>query len=258
MELHSGILRATAPSDVEIEVAGVAIADRSPAWQKTGFYLDQMAHYESSRNTRRDGGCSIVSPTRAHSRSPARGPERGGHRRWKRAQKISRAAAANAQRNSVEVRWIEQDVFQFLRSAEKSEAQFDLIMLDPPSFTKTKGGLHDAMRGYNELHVRAFKLLSRDGMLATFSCSHHVSDGSLRQNDRRCAGRCAAFRAPAPPFRAGARSSRPAHLPETEYFRRSSGNDAGSIGVHFLCSFRCCQPKDALPRGRSRRSDSLR
>ena len=58
------------------------------------------------------------------------------------------------------VRWIEQDVFQFLRGAEKAEEKFDLIILDPPSFTKTKGGLHDALRGYNELHVRAFNLLS--------------------------------------------------------------------------------------------------
>jgi 23S rRNA (cytosine1962-C5)-methyltransferase len=74
------------------------------------------------------------------------------------------------------VTWIEQDVFQFLRSAEKAEAQFDLVVLDPPSFTKTKGGLHGAMRGYRELHVRAFKLLSKDGVLATFSCSHHVSE----------------------------------------------------------------------------------
>jgi len=54
--------------------------------------------------------------------------------------------------------------------------KFDLIVLDPPSFTKSKGGLRDALRGYNELHVRAFKLLSPDGLLATFSCSGGVDD----------------------------------------------------------------------------------
>jgi 23S rRNA (cytosine1962-C5)-methyltransferase len=72
-------------------------------------------------------------------------------------------------------------VFAFLRGAEKAEAEYDLIILDPPSFTKTKSGLHDALRGYRELHVRAFKLLSKDGLLATFSCSHHVTEAAFAQ-----------------------------------------------------------------------------
>ena len=94
--------------------------------------------------------------------------------------------------------------------AEKAEAQYDLIILDPPSFTKTKGGLHDALRGYRELHVRAFKLLSRDGILATFSCSHHVNETAFTQtiadalvDAHRSARRLAALRT-------GPRSSRAA------------------------------------------------
>src|SRR5204862_1750482 len=83
-------------------------------------------------------------------------------------------ARKNGTRNNLPVDWIEQDVFQFLRAAEKTEKEYDLIILDPPSFTKTKSGLRDALRGYHELHVRAFKLLAHDGLLATFSCSHHV------------------------------------------------------------------------------------
>src|SRR5205823_11080970 len=89
------------------------------------------------------------------------------------------AARENAERNQLRVQWIEQDVFHFLRGAEKMESQYDLIVLDPPSFTRTKSGVRDAMRGYRELHVRAFKLLSKDGLLATFSCSHHVSDAAF-------------------------------------------------------------------------------
>ena len=90
------------------------------------------------------------------------------------------AARANAARNGLKVNWIEENAFQFLRAAEKAEAQYDLIVLDPPSFTKTKGGLHGALRGYRELHGRAFKL-SKDGLLATFSCSHHVSEEAFAQ-----------------------------------------------------------------------------
>src|SRR5262249_294454 len=50
-----------------------------------------------------------------------------------------------------------------------------------PSFTRTKSSLRDALRGYRELHMRAFKLLSKDGLLATFCCSHHVDDSAFLQ-----------------------------------------------------------------------------
>ena len=54
------------------------------------------------------------------------------------------------------------------------ELKPDLVVLDPPSFTKTKGNKTSALRGYHELHLRALRLLTRGGILATFSCSHHV------------------------------------------------------------------------------------
>jgi 23S rRNA (cytosine1962-C5)-methyltransferase len=129
------------------------------------------------------------------------------------------AAKRNAARHNLEVKWMERDVFQFLRAAEKGQSQYDLIVLDPPSFTKTKSGLRDAMRGYRELHVRAFKLLSRDGVLATFSCSHHVSENAFAQmivdslvDARRSARRLRRFeQAPDHPVLPT--------LPETEYFK---------------------------------------
>ncbi|MEY2440570.1 MAG: rRNA (cytosine1962-C5)-methyltransferase, partial [Verrucomicrobiota bacterium] len=116
-------------------------------------------------------------------------------------------------------RWINQDVFHFLRAAEKSETEYDLIILDPPSFTKVKGGLSDALRGYRELHVRAFKLLSKEGLLATFSCSHHVSESAFVQtvadalvDARRSARKIGRFSQP---------SDHPVvpTLPETEYLK---------------------------------------
>jgi 23S rRNA (cytosine1962-C5)-methyltransferase len=128
-------------------------------------------------------------------------------------------ARRNAERNGLQVRWIEQDVFAFLRAAEKNGTEYDLIVLDPPSFTRTKGGLRDALRGYHELHVRAFKLLGKDGLLATFSCSHHVTETIFQQtiadalvDARRSARRLQRFEQaldhPVLPT-----------LPETEYFK---------------------------------------
>ncbi|MCX8109242.1 MAG: class I SAM-dependent methyltransferase [Verrucomicrobiae bacterium] len=52
--------------------------------------------------------------------------------------------------------------------------QYDVIILDPPSFTRTRAALPDALRGYKEIHLRAFRLLPRGGLLVTFCCSHHV------------------------------------------------------------------------------------
>ena len=114
---------------------------------------------------------------------------------------------------------MQQDVFQFLRGAEKAGAQYDLIVLDPPSFTRTKSGVRDALRGYRELHMRAFKLLSKDGLLATFSCSHHVDHAAFLQtitdalvDARRSARRLRRFeQAPDHPVLPT--------IPETEYFR---------------------------------------
>ena len=149
--------------------------------QKTGFYLDQRQNYEivaQHANGRRVLDCftnqgAFALACARQGASEVTGVEEN-------SQNIA-AAKKNAERNALSINFVEQDVFQFLRAAERAEAEYDLIILDPPSFTKRKGGLHDALRGYRELHVRAFKLLSKDGLLATFSCSHHVSEAAFAQ-----------------------------------------------------------------------------
>lgn len=82
------------------------------------------------------------------------------------------ATRRNAALNGLEIEVIEANVFDFLKSAEP---EYDLIILDPPSFTRNKKTLMDAMRGYKEIHLRALKLLDKGGMLSTFCCSHHAS-----------------------------------------------------------------------------------
>jgi len=64
---------------------------------------------------------------------------------------------------------------------EKVIPRFDLIILDPPSFTRNRASVPDALRGYKEIHLRALKLLRPGGVLATFCCSHHV-DTNLFQD----------------------------------------------------------------------------
>jgi 23S rRNA (cytosine1962-C5)-methyltransferase len=69
------------------------------------------------------------------------------------------------------------DAFEFLRKAEESAPQktYDLIILDPPSFTRSKRNVATARRGYTEINTHAMNLLSNGGILATASCSHHIT-----------------------------------------------------------------------------------
>jgi len=182
LDLRSGLLEGAAPpTPVPIEINGLKLHVDLWRAQKTGFYLDQKQNYKIVGQHARDRrvldcfaneGAFALSCARAGASDIAAVEEN--------ADNVA-AGKQNATRNGLNVRWIEQDVFQFLRAAEKAGAEYDLIVLDPPSFTKTKSGLRDALRGYRELHFRAFKLLSKDGLLATFSCSHHVSDAAFGQ-----------------------------------------------------------------------------
>ena len=218
LELRRGVLRGTA-SQITIEIEGVKIEVDLLHGQKTGFYLDQKHNYGIVAGYARERrvldcftnqGAFALMCARAGA-ADVTGVEES-------ADNIA-AAKRNAGRNELKAEWIEQDVFRFLRAAEKAETQYDLIVLDPPSFTKARSSLRDALRGYRELHMRAFKLLSKDGLLATFSCSHHVSDTAFAQtitdalvDARRSARRLRRFeQAPDHPVLPT--------IPETEYFR---------------------------------------
>ncbi|MEX0675676.1 MAG: hypothetical protein WD063_01285, partial [Pirellulales bacterium] len=74
---------------------------------------------------------------------------------------------------------IEANVFDWLKAATTRGDKYDLIILDPPSFTRDRARLNDALRGYKEIHLRAAQLLDNGGLLATFCCSHHVSDANF-------------------------------------------------------------------------------
>ncbi|HEY1771356.1 MAG TPA: class I SAM-dependent rRNA methyltransferase [Chthoniobacterales bacterium] len=219
LELQNGVLAGTAPNEFEIDLDGLKMSIDLLHSQKTGFYLDQLPNYGAIAAQARgrrvldcfasQGGFALAC-ARAGAREVVA---------VEASAESLRAARGNAERNGLTIDWREQDVFQFLRVAQKSGEEFDLVILDPPSFTKSKGTLRDAMRGYHELHVRAFQLLAHDGLLATFSCSHHVGAEAFEKmiaealvDARRSARRLRRFEQaldhPVLPT-----------IPETEYFR---------------------------------------
>ena len=145
--------------------------------QKTGFFLDQkynrLAVAKISRGLR-------VLDCFTHTGSFALNAAAGGASHVT-AVDISETAVAlakdNAVRNGLQDRidFIATDVFDLLPElASAGRKPYDLIILDPPAFTKSRKTAKNAERGYHEINYRAMKLLPRGGYLATASCSHFM------------------------------------------------------------------------------------
>jgi len=85
-------------------------------------------------------------------------------------------AERSAERNGLSSRCTFQtaNAFDALRAFNREERRFGLVILDPPAFTKGRGALAGALRGYKEINLRAMKLLAPGGILVTCSCSYHV------------------------------------------------------------------------------------
>lgn len=83
--------------------------------------------------------------------------------------------AANAALNGLSsIEWREADAFEALRSLERARERFDLVVLDPPAFAKSRSTVPAALRGYREINLRAMRILAPGGRLLTASCSFHV------------------------------------------------------------------------------------
>lgn len=94
------------------------------------------------------------------------------------------AARKNAQLNGLEdkMEFRTANVFDLLpKLAETARNEYDLVILDPPAFTKSRHTVANATRGYKEINFRAMKLLPRGGYLATCSCSHFMTDTLFRE-----------------------------------------------------------------------------
>ncbi len=172
------------PDPVSLETGGLRFEANLLAGQKTGLYLDQLDSYERIASLAQgkrvldcfsnQGGFGLACA-------------RAGAASVTCVDISSEAVSAvrnNARLNSLEVDAVEANAFDYLKSCEET---FDLIILDPPSFTRSKKALGDALRGYKEIHLRALKLLNHDGYLATFSCSHHVTRELFLSNLRDAA-----------------------------------------------------------------------
>jgi len=144
--------------------------------QKTGFFLDQRFNREKMGALSRDASVlNCFSYTGAFSVYCAE----GGAKRVVSLD-ISKSACVAARKN-LHLNWfsvenypvIEADVFDYLR---KMQENFNMIILDPPAFAKSKRDVTKASRGYKEINLQAIKHLTKGGILATFSCSNFIEE----------------------------------------------------------------------------------
>jgi 23S rRNA (cytosine1962-C5)-methyltransferase len=177
LPLERTLLLGDYEAPTRVGIAGITYELDLWSGQKTGVYLDQAENYAAvaayAKGRRvldcfTNQGAFALTAMRSGATS-CRALDQSGE--------ALRQAAATGQREGLSVEWTQANVFDVLRQYEQRRESFDLIVLDPPSFTKTKGNKTSALRGYHELHLRALRLLTPGGIVATFSCSHHVTAG---------------------------------------------------------------------------------
>ncbi len=180
LELQSGVLFGEAPEPFPVTICGLQFEIDLQRGQKTGFYLDQIPNYDGV--ARHAKGRKVLDCF-ANQGAFALACAKGGAAQVTAAEistKCVEQIRRNAARNCLAIEAFAVNVFDLFKDLEREDRRYDLIVLDPPSFTKSKGALDGAMRGYKEIHLRALKLLNPDGLLATFCCSYHVSHEHFR------------------------------------------------------------------------------
>jgi len=177
---RKGLLRGAEPGPVEFREGEVRLVADLLEGQKTGAFLDQAENrLESGRYARGraldcftyGGAFALQLSRRAETVTAVDISERA-------AEEGRRTAARNEAAN---VTFQVANAFDLLRDQADEGQVYDTIVLDPPAFAKNKASLAAALRGYKEINLRAFHLLSPGGVLVTASCSFHIDEASFER-----------------------------------------------------------------------------
>lgn len=183
LPLQKGLLYGELPSKIEIVENGLKFKVDIAEGQKTGFYFDQRdnraslsAFVEGKRVL--DGFCGTGAFSIYAASFGAK--ETLGIDCSSSALSLARE---NAELNGFShiCSFVEGDMFNELRKLVKQREKFDVIILDPPAFAKSRSDKRDAIKGYKDINLQAFKLLNRGGYLVTSSCSYHMDLETFKQ-----------------------------------------------------------------------------
>lgn len=179
LELRKGVLRGTLDQTIISENGAKFKVDLLNG-QKTGFFLDQRENRKSLRRYVKgakvldcfcnEGGFAINAALSGAADV--------------RAIDISETAIATAKVNAAingtqTITFEVSDVFERLKELQSKNERFDVVILDPPSFGRTKKSVATALKGYKQINSSALNLLNPGGFLATASCSHHITEESF-------------------------------------------------------------------------------
>ena len=179
---QTGLLWGEVPSRVEMQENGVRFLVDVKEGQKTGFFLDQKENRAAIAPFvpgMRVLDCfthtgSFALHAAHYGAAEVTGVDISEH--------ACACALENARLNGVEdrVRFECANAFDFLRAQQTAKAQYDVVILDPPAFTKTRSAVEGALRGYKEINLRGMKLTRDGGYFVTCSCSQHVTPDLFR------------------------------------------------------------------------------
>lgn len=177
MERVKGFIGEPFDTNVEIVENGVRYLVDVKDGQKTGFFLDQKYNRLAIQKLCKD---ARVLDCFTHTGSFALNAGLAGAKEviGVDASELGvHQAELNAKLNALEntVRFTCADVFDLLPDLEKKGEKFDVVILDPPAFTKSRNSIKNATKGYREINMRGLKLVKDGGFLATCSCSHFMS-----------------------------------------------------------------------------------
>lgn len=193
MERYKGFIGEPFDTKVEIVENGVRYMVDVEDGQKTGFFLDQKYNRLAVQNL-----CRHILPDKVldcftHTGSFALNAGLAGSKDVlgvDASQLAVDQASENAQLNGIgdRVHFECADVFDLLPRLEQEGQKFDVVILDPPAFTKSRNSIKNAVKGYREINLRGMKLVKDGGYLATCSCSHFMDPELFTKTIREAAG----------------------------------------------------------------------
>ncbi len=176
MTCFTKVLHGALPEETVIHENGIRLAVDVQGGQKTGYFLDQKDNHLFVRPFCKD---ARVLDCFSYIGGFALNAAIGGAREVT-AVDISESAVElirrNAELNGVQINTVCANCFDFLRAQVKEKQKYDVIVLDPPAFTKAHANMANACRGYKEIALSAMRLLPAGGVLATHSCSYHMPE----------------------------------------------------------------------------------
>ena len=189
MELYKGFIGEPFDTDVLIEENGVKYHVDVRDGQKTGFFLDQKNNRRAVQKLCK-GARVLDCFTHTGSFALNAGIAGAEHVLGVDASELGVAQARkNAEQNGLSdvVEFTCADVFELLPELEQRGERYDVVILDPPAFAKSRSSVKNAVRGYREINLRGMKLLKDGGFLATCSCSHFMDQELFARTIRQAA-----------------------------------------------------------------------